>query len=242
MERLEPKPSTLKALFARCGNECSFSGCIQPIVDDRGILVGEVCHINAVKKEDARYNASLSSEYLRSYDNLILLCHAHHRRIDALAEEFSVEALTEMRAFHEKRVSHKVFTVSDQLIDDALLQLLEIGPTPHFWSIIDHFMREISEDRVKQSGVNWMSASVCELLDTQLYILTLRALAKAPLPLRSRLLREHLEWCETRLLESHAAVESHGGSLAKWEFNSKFNQLTEERIKVVRRAYLHESV
>lgn len=242
MERIEPKPSTLKALFAHCGNECAFPGCDQSIVDDRNILVGEVCHINAVKKEDARYDASLTKECLRSYDNLIILCHAHHRRIDTLADEHPVPTLKSMRADHEKRVAHRIFAVSDQLIDDVLVQLLETDWQPYFGPVIDHLMQEINAGRRGQAGMNWMSASIGELLDAELYLLTMRALTKVSPSDKSRLLREHFEWRETRFLESQGAVESHGGSLAKLEFNIKFNELTEGRIKVIRHLYLHEDV
>jgi hypothetical protein len=73
MDRLPPKPSTIKALFARSGNQCAFEGCDRPIVDDLNLFVGEVCHIYPVCKGEARYNHTISSEDLRSFENLVLL-------------------------------------------------------------------------------------------------------------------------------------------------------------------------
>lgn len=83
-ERIPPKTSTLKALFAKSGNLCAFPGCDQPIIDDRNLFIAEVCHINAVKKLGARYDPEKSDEYLRSFENLIILCHPHHKRIDSV--------------------------------------------------------------------------------------------------------------------------------------------------------------
>jgi hypothetical protein len=150
MERLPPKPSTLRVLFAKSGNECSFPGCGQPLVDERNLFVGEVCHINAVKDTEARYDATKTDEELRGYENLILLCHAHHVRIDSLAAEYDLAALQAMRAQHEKTVEHKVYKVSDDIIDDALFQLLQADWEPYFDPTVEYLMAKIEEGRVGQ--------------------------------------------------------------------------------------------
>lgn len=71
--RKRPTESTIKALFAKSGNQCSFPKCNHALIDDKNLVIGELCHINAVNKKDARFDPSLSDNELREYDNLILL-------------------------------------------------------------------------------------------------------------------------------------------------------------------------
>ena len=57
--RKQPTPSTIKALFAKSGNQCAFSDCTHPLVDELNILVGELCHISAVNEKDARFEVEM---------------------------------------------------------------------------------------------------------------------------------------------------------------------------------------
>ncbi len=235
MERLQPKPSTVRALFAKSGNECAFPGCDQPLVDDLNLLVAEVCHINAVRDLDARYDASVSAEGLRNYDNLILLCHAHHVRVDSLPGVFSVGALKQMRQAHERKVESRVYNVSDDTVDDALFQLLDSDWEPYFEPAIDLLLADIDKARGGQSGMNWMSQQIGELLDASLYILNLRILSAASISSRRRLLREHREWVEMRDAEAHEySLEMEGGSAQPLLYNSRYNSITKKRIALLR--------
>lgn len=238
MERLPPKPSTVRALFAKSGNECSFPCCGQVLVDDRNLFVGEVCDLNAVKETEARYDVAKTDEELRAYDNLILLCHAHHVRIDSLAAEYPIHALRAMREQHEKSIEHKVYKVSDDVINDALFQLLQSEWEPYFQPTIDYLIADIENARCGQQGMNRLSDQVGEMVDATLYILTLRALAMARLAERRRLLREHQEWQERRHREAHtASLEMERGTGAPLLYNGTYNTITEERIEYLRKAY-----
>jgi hypothetical protein len=238
MERLPPKSSTVRALFAKSGNECSFPGCGQALVDDRNLLVGEVCHINAVKNTEARYDATKTEEELRDYDNLILLCHAHHVRVDSLADEYPAPVLRTMRENHERTVEHKVYTVSDDIVNDALFQLLKLEWEPYFEPTIEYLIADIMEGRGGQQGMNRLAGQVGVLLDATLYILTLRALASAALQERHRLLREHQEWQEHRHREAHkASLEMAGGTMAPLLYGGTYNDITEQRIEYLRNTY-----
>ena len=42
-----PTSKTMKSLFARSGNRCAFPDCYVPLVEENGIVTGEVCHIKA---------------------------------------------------------------------------------------------------------------------------------------------------------------------------------------------------
>lgn len=243
MNRLAPKPSTIRALFAKSGNECSFPGCEQSLVDDRNLFIGEVCHINAVKDLDARYDATKNDEQLRAYENLILLCHQHHVRIDSFSDEYPVESLCVMRENHERKVEKKVYTVSDDIINDALFQLLQLEWKPRFEPIINYLIDDIDKARGGQQGMNQRLRQVCELLDTSLYILMLRILATSKLSERRRFLREHYEWQEYRQDKAHQySLQMEGGSAAPFLYYGTYNRMTKQRIESLKEQFPRKEI
>lgn len=80
-----------KTLFAQSMNCCEFPECNEPIVDEKGIVKGEICHIEGSR--GPRFNESLSNEQINSIDNLILLCPNHHTVIDKDIENYTVEKI-----------------------------------------------------------------------------------------------------------------------------------------------------
>ena len=103
MARLKAqREKTIKALFAKSGNQCAFPKCEEQLIDDKYICIGELCHIEAVNKNWPRFNPNSNDEYRRSYKNLILLCPTHHRKIDK-SNKISKEDLKEMKINHETR-------------------------------------------------------------------------------------------------------------------------------------------
>lgn len=104
IERLDPKPNTIKQLFAKSGNMCAFPGCRNSIVNSHGIVVGEVCHIVAAQEGGKRFinNDEWTNEKRRSIENLILLCPEHHKEIDSDEKTYTVEVLQEYKKQHEQ--------------------------------------------------------------------------------------------------------------------------------------------
>ena len=136
MARKDPTPATLKALFAKSGNRCAFSKCNNGLVDDLNIFVGEVCHIHAVLKKDARYDSTKSDDELRHYDNLILMCHAHHRRVDTRGDLYSADTLRAMKAEHEALYEQGHFAVDDSVLAQAALQIVQEDWAPYLDSAV----------------------------------------------------------------------------------------------------------
>lgn len=116
MARKAPTVPTLRALFARSSNVCAFRGCTQEIVADDNLYVGEICHIEAASPNGPRFDPESSDEVRRSAENLMLLCHAHHRRVDADVETYTVESLRHMKAEHEASGSSDLFKVDASVI------------------------------------------------------------------------------------------------------------------------------
>lgn len=71
-------------------------------------LVGDECHIVAEKPGGARGDATVPREQLEKYDNLILLCKIHHKLIDDLPGEYTIERLKTMKREHESWVTHSL--------------------------------------------------------------------------------------------------------------------------------------
>lgn len=100
MARLAVEKETLRNLALRSRNQCAFPGCTHPIMNDKNELVAELCHIEAAEEGGQRYNSAQSDEQRRSYENLMFLCHRHHKETDDVSI-FTPEKLREMKSTHE---------------------------------------------------------------------------------------------------------------------------------------------
>lgn len=100
MVRLAILKNVLRDLGIRSKNKCAFPQCDHPILNSQGDYVSELCHIEAIGENEPRYNSSQSDEDRRAYENLLFLCHSHHKETD---DEllFPVERLRAMKAEHE---------------------------------------------------------------------------------------------------------------------------------------------
>ena len=107
------KDGVRKMLYANSGNVCAMYGCRKKLVSDNTANIAEICHIEAVNENGARYNSNLTDEYVNSYENLILLCPGCHKIIDdkANAELYTVEYLKRMKQIHEDKVREALMKV-----------------------------------------------------------------------------------------------------------------------------------
>ena len=119
MSRQAPTPSAIKRLFVKSGNVCAFPGCAHELVADDGLYISEMCHIEAAEPRGPRYNPNSSDEERRSHENFILLCHAHHRRIDSDVSTYAVERLCRMKAEHESVVLEGVFQADASVVSQV---------------------------------------------------------------------------------------------------------------------------
>lgn len=134
MSRLKPTEKVLKALFARSGNQCAFPGCTHllfELIDNQDMVWGEVCHIEAASEKGPRYNPNSTDEERRSYKNLIVLCFDHHKIIDQLHHQYSVECLRQMKCEHEKQFENANFQVNETVLRRLSDEMNQ------YWSEID---------------------------------------------------------------------------------------------------------
>ena len=105
VERLPPTPAVVKKLFAYSGNQCAIPNCPQPLVDPTGTMLGKIAHICAAEPGGARFDANMTNEARRGFDNLIVVCGRHHDVIDdpANAAAYTADTLRRYKAAHEGR-------------------------------------------------------------------------------------------------------------------------------------------
>ena len=86
MVRLANTKVQIRTLFAKTGNQCAFPGCMQPLIDDDGDYLAEICHIEGAEEGSQRYNSEMAGLGRRGVNNLIVLCRIHHAKVDKTRE------------------------------------------------------------------------------------------------------------------------------------------------------------
>ena len=115
------KIKDIKKLFSLSGNQCAEPNCKNRIIGEDGTtVVGEICHITAANTYGPRYNADLTEDERRSYDNLILLCPEHHKLIDNPQNQnvYTESLLKQWKEDHIRNFNE--FPVSDELAKTAI--------------------------------------------------------------------------------------------------------------------------
>jgi hypothetical protein len=123
MSRSSPKESVVKRLFALSGNQCAFPGCIQQMVSEDGVL-GEICHIESANPNGERYNTASNDEQRRSFENLILLCSAHHV-VTNNVNEYSSLKLREFKLVHENKFLNNQYHPSESIVKQAIQRYMD---------------------------------------------------------------------------------------------------------------------
>ncbi|MFN4042266.1 MAG: hypothetical protein ACK4I0_11445 [Brevundimonas sp.] len=104
-KRLTPTPEVMRELYLLSGNNCAMPDCDGLIIDAKGVVVGEVCHISSAMPDGARFDPQKTNEQRREVSNLILLCRGHHTQVDSKQrrKDYPVEVLTKIKREHEAK-------------------------------------------------------------------------------------------------------------------------------------------
>jgi len=133
---------TLKLLWGRAGNRCSFPDCRSELSvpgdhSDTDAVIGEICHIIAGRKGGPRGTSQMSLADRDKVGNLILLCPTHHSLVDAQKRRFTPAALRKMKAEHELWVRR---TLSTWKSHSTPLRAPRLGPPlPSDYVRTEHF-------------------------------------------------------------------------------------------------------
>jgi len=115
MARKSPSAEALKLLYVRSGNECAFLNCEHPIFNDNGLYIAQLCHIRAANKGGQRFDINQIDEERSSVDNLLFMCHRHHKETDE-EEKYTIDKLTEIKNNQESRFTEKGKEASREMI------------------------------------------------------------------------------------------------------------------------------
>jgi hypothetical protein len=97
---------TKKILWGRAANRCAFPECkIELVMDatdtDDESVIGEECHIVAREDDGPRGDRNYPKDKRDKYENLLLLCSVHHKKIDDQQNFYTIEKLKEIKKVHE---------------------------------------------------------------------------------------------------------------------------------------------
>ncbi len=123
--------NNLKLLLARSGNQCAFSNCSHPVFDNDGLLVAQLCHIEAVSPKGQRYNPAKTNREINSFDNLLFLCYRHHKVTDNVSL-YTVEKMKEIKADHESKFKEHSYVYSKEVLINLEKEI------QNFWTKVEH--------------------------------------------------------------------------------------------------------
>jgi len=113
-------PTVQCMLWGRAAGRCEFSGCNRPLgkssVTQEKVNVAQKAHIYSFGDGGPRGNDGIKAEDINGFDNLMLLCHECHRKIDQYRDggRYPVELLRQWKADHERRVALVTGIVTDK--------------------------------------------------------------------------------------------------------------------------------
>jgi hypothetical protein len=122
-------------LFALSGNECAFPGCSNKLTthegEERPVTVGERAHLAGVGRQGPRSEVAGQLADIDAAENLILLCHECHKRVDENPRIYSVEVLAKYKLDHEAKVARRAPATSVALHDEVVdISILPVTALP----------------------------------------------------------------------------------------------------------------
>lgn len=115
-------------------NRCAFPSCKTPLIDPAtNTVLAEICHIEAQNAKGPRFNPKQSPEERHGFDNLVLMCGAHHKVIDAPENlsVYSVAHLIQLKKDHEQAAHSSGIPIPALADADAFaLQLAAVNYAP----------------------------------------------------------------------------------------------------------------
>jgi SMODS-associated and fused to various effectors sensor domain len=101
---------TTAMLWGRAAGRCQFSGCNMDLtrspVTQENVNIAQRAHIYSFAKEGPRGHEGVTKDELNSVENLILVCHGCHRKLDHKEDggRYQAPLIKEMKQVHEERI------------------------------------------------------------------------------------------------------------------------------------------
>lgn len=103
-------PDVKLLLWGRAAGRCEFAGCNKPLwkssVTQEQVNLAQKAHIYSFSASGPRGNAGIARKKLNSLENLMLVCHGCHQKIDKQKDggRYPAALLQDWKAAHERRV------------------------------------------------------------------------------------------------------------------------------------------
>lgn len=101
------------------GNECAYPDCNHPIFNDEGLYIAHLCHIHAAEKGGQRFNEDQTDEERRSPNNLLFLCHRHHKETDLM----TADELRIIKKEHESQFTEQGREATQNMIRQVFFEI-----------------------------------------------------------------------------------------------------------------------
>lgn len=123
----------VKLLWSTAGGRCSMPGCrLQLTAQGEPATLGDMAHIKGENQGSARVDAAMTDEERNAYGNLILLCPTHHREIDQLVGQWTVDKLLTTKTAHELWVRERLD--SGQIVEPSLEGVAFVEERAAYWA------------------------------------------------------------------------------------------------------------
>lgn len=150
---------TERALFRLARGRCYYPSCPVPILrmlDGQPVVNVEIGHIHGALPGSARYDRNMTDRQRASFENLLLLCTAHHKLVDRLApDKHSPRLLHQWKADAEAEGGLDALRELDGLLEESrLAELIEqavtrLGPTREVTVTLDGGMLHEAHQAVR---------------------------------------------------------------------------------------------
>ena len=117
-KRLTPKAKTLRELYLKSGNRCAFPACEEQLLNNEGVFVAQVCHIEAAEPGGERFNEKQTNEERRQASNLMLMCYPHHKITNNISE-YLAPRMQEIKKAHEEKFADVAKAITVAIKDNA---------------------------------------------------------------------------------------------------------------------------
>lgn len=153
-DRKAPRVDKLRLLYALSGNICAFPNCKHPIFNNDGLYIAELCHIEAAKKGGPRFNKLQSEDERRSFENLMFMCHRHHKETDNEIK-YPVSKLKDIKAKHELKFSEFGRISTDEMINQI------VNESKYYWNVQRSKTFELKELKIERD----FDSTIMQLFD-----------------------------------------------------------------------------
>ncbi|MBC2686473.1 hypothetical protein HAU06_20575 [Bacillus toyonensis] len=147
-KRINPSAATLRELYILSGNRCAFPDCNHEIIDEKGTLVAQLCHIEAAMPGGERFNTEMTDKERAQASNLLFMCHKHHKITDNVSE-FDVAKMKKIKHDHEKLYRNIMHDMVKTIEDVTKKQIL--NKSKHFQSLNRVLDWNLREDDLKET-------------------------------------------------------------------------------------------